>query len=112
MTQSLRTHRKSTDKEANEMASSNDIEVLDPTASVEKLKNIVSKVALNRRHFMAALGAAGIAAGTGLVTRPDAHAQQPTPTGFLQVDVLNFLLNVVHLVEHIEELRSKAAGDG
>ena len=79
------------------MASSNDIEVLDPTASVEKLKNIVSKVALNRRHFMAALGAAGIAAGTGLVTRPDAHAQQPTPTGFLQVDVLNFLLNIKYL---------------
>jgi hypothetical protein len=97
MTQSLRTHRKSTDKEANEMASSNDIEVLDPTASVEKLKNIVSKVALNRRHFMAALGAAGVAAGTGLVTRPDAHAQQPTPHGFLQVDVLNFLLNIKYL---------------
>src|SRR5664280_627611 len=97
MTQSLRTHRKSTDKEANEMASSNDIEVLDPTASVEKLKNIVSKVALNRRHFMAALGAAGVAAGTGLVSRPDAHAQQPTPHGFLQVDVLNFLLNVKYL---------------
>jgi hypothetical protein len=97
MTQSLRTHRKSTDKEANEMASSNDIEVLDPTASVEKLKNIVSKVALNRRHFMAALGAAGVAAGTGLVTRRDAHAQQPTPNGFLQVDVLNFLLNIKYL---------------
>jgi hypothetical protein len=97
MTQSLRTHRKSTDKEANEMASSNDIEVLDPTASVEKLKNIVSKVALNRRHFMAALGAAGVAAGTGLVSRPDAHAQQPTPNGFLQVDVLNFLLNIKYL---------------
>ena len=79
------------------MASSNDIEVLDPTASVEKLKNIVSKVALNRRHFMAALGAAGVAAGTGLVTRRDAHAQQPTPNGFLQVDVLNFLLNIKYL---------------
>jgi len=79
------------------MASSNDIEVLDPTASVEKLKNIVSKVALNRRHFMAALGAAGVAAGTGLVTRRDAHAQQPTPNGFNQVDVLNFLLNIKYL---------------
>jgi len=79
------------------MASSNDNEVLDPTASVEKLKNIVSKVALNRRHFMAALGAAGVAAGTGLVTRRDAHAQQPTPNGFNQVDVLNFLLNIKYL---------------
>ena len=79
------------------MASSNDIEVLDPTATVEKLKNIVSKVALNRRHFMAALGMAGVAAGTGLATRRDAHAQQPTPNGFNQVDVLNFLLNIKYL---------------
>ena len=79
------------------MASSNDIEVLDPTATVEKLKNIVSKVALNRRHFMAALGMAGVAAGTGLVSRRDADAQQPTPNGFLQVDVLNFLLNIKYL---------------
>jgi hypothetical protein len=97
MTQSLRTYRKTTDKEANEMASSNDIEVLDPTASVEKLKNIVSKVALNRRHFMAALGMAGVAAGTGLVSRPGAHAQQPTPNGYKQADVLNFLLNIKYL---------------
>jgi hypothetical protein len=97
MTQSLRTTRKSTDKEANEMASSNDIEVLDPTATVEKLKNIVSKVALNRRHFMAALGAAGIAAGTRLGSGPVARAQQPTPNGFAQTDVLNFLLNIKYL---------------
>jgi hypothetical protein len=97
MTQPLRTYRKSTDKEANEMASSNDIEVLDPTATVEKLKNIVSKVALNRRHFMAALGVAGIAAGTRLGSGPVAHAQQPTPTGFAQADVLNYLLNIKYL---------------
>ena len=97
MTQSLRTTRKSTDKEANEMASSNDIEVLDPTATVEKLKNIVSKVALNRRHFMAALGAAGIAAGTRLGSGPVARAQQPTPNGFAQIDVINFLLNIKYL---------------
>ena len=79
------------------MASSNDIEVLDPTATVEKLKNIVSKVALNRRHFMAALGVAGVAAGTGLVSGPVARAQQPTPNGYTQSDVLNFLLNVMYL---------------
>jgi hypothetical protein len=97
MTQSLRTYRKSTDKEANEMASSNDIEVLDPTATVEKLKNIVSKVALNRRHFMAALGAAGVAAGTGLGSGSGARAQQPIPTGYSQADVLNFLLNIKYL---------------
>ena len=76
---------------------SNDIEVLDPAATVEKLKKIVSKVALNRRHFMAALGAAGVAAGTGLVSGPVAHAQQPTPNGYAQVDVLNFLLNIKYL---------------
>jgi hypothetical protein len=79
------------------MASSNDMEVLDPTATVEKLKNIVSKVALNRRHFMAALGVAGIAAGTRLGSGPVARAQQPTPNGFAQTDVLNFLLNVKYL---------------
>jgi len=37
MIQSFRTTRKTTDKEAKEMAS-NDIEVLDPAATVEKLK--------------------------------------------------------------------------
>jgi hypothetical protein len=97
MTQSLRTYRKSTDKEANEMASSNDIEVLDPTATVEKLKNMVSKVALNRRHFMAALGVAGVAAGTGLGSDSVARAQQPTPNGYSQAAVLNFLLNIKYL---------------
>ena len=75
---------------------SNDIAVLDPAATVEKLKNIVSKVALNRRHFMAALGAAGVAAGTGLVSSPVAHAQQAY-TGYSQPDILNFLLNIKYL---------------
>jgi hypothetical protein len=97
MTQSLRTYRKSTDKEANEMASSNDIEVLDPTASVEKLKNMVSKVDLNRRHFMAALGVAGVAAGAGLGSDTVARAQQPIPNGYSQAAVLNFLLNIKYL---------------
>ncbi len=94
MTQSLRTNRKTTDKEANEMAS-NDIEVLDPAASIEKIRK--TGVALNRRHFMTALGVAGVAAGTGLLSSPVAHAQQPTPNGFQQVDVLNFLLNLKYL---------------
>ncbi|MGP8225552.1 MAG: ferritin-like domain-containing protein [Terracidiphilus sp.] len=76
---------------------SNDIEVLDPAATVEKLKKVVSGVALNRRHFMAALGAAGIAAGTELVTGRVTHAQQPTPNGYQQVDVLNYLLNIKYL---------------
>jgi len=76
---------------------SNDIEVLDPAATVEKLKKIVSGVELNRRHFMAALGVAGVAAGTGLVSSPVAHAQQPKPSGYAQVEVLNFLLNIKYL---------------
>ena len=76
---------------------SNDIEVLDPAATVEKIKKIASGVALNRRHFMAALGAAGVAAGTRLVSGPVARAQQPTPTGYAQTDVLNFLLNIKYL---------------
>jgi len=96
MTQSDRTYRKTTDKEANAMAS-NDIEVLGPAATIEKIKKIASGVALNRRHFMAALGAAGVAAGTGLVSGPVARAQQPTPTGYAQTDVLNFLLNIKYL---------------
>ena len=76
---------------------SNDIEVLDPAATVEKLKKVVSGVALNRRHFMAALGAAGVAAGTELVSGRVTHAQQPTPNGYQQVDVLNYLLNIKYL---------------
>jgi hypothetical protein len=96
MTQSLRTSRKTTDKEANEMAS-NDIEVLDPAATVENLKKITSGVALSRRHFMTGLGVAGVAAGTGLELGPVAHAQQPIPNGYQQVDILNYLLNIKYL---------------
>ena len=72
-------------------------EVLDPAATVEKLKKFVSGVEMNRRHFMAALGVAGVAAGTGLVSGPVAHAQQPSQNGYSQVDVLNFLLNIKYL---------------
>jgi Ferritin-like domain len=97
MTKSVPTHRKSTDKEANAMAS-NDVEVLDPAASVEKSKEIASERVLNRRHFIAALGVAGAAAGTGLVSTPSAVAQQPLqPGGYSQVDVMNFVLNLKYL---------------
>jgi hypothetical protein len=97
MTQSFRTSRKTTDKEANEMAS-NDIEVLDPAATVEKVKKLTSEFALNRRQFMGALGVAGVAAGTGLVSTPVAHAQEPTPNGYTQLDVLNYLLNIKYVI--------------
>ena len=76
---------------------SNDVEVLDPAATVEKLTNNGSEFALNRRHFMAALGVAGAAAGAALVSSHPAIAQQPKPSGYLEVDVLNFLLNVKYL---------------
>ena len=76
---------------------SNDIEVLDPAATVEKLKKITSEVALSRRRFLTGLGVAGVAAGTGLELGPVAHAQQPIPNGYQQVDVLNYLLNIKYL---------------
>jgi hypothetical protein len=76
---------------------SNEVEVLDPAATVEKLKKIVPGVVLNRRHFMAALGAAGVAAGTGLVSEPAARAQAVSPPGFSQIDVINLLLLVKYV---------------
>jgi hypothetical protein len=97
MTQSVPTFRKSTDKEANAMAS-NDVEVLDPATTVEKVKELVSERVLNRRNFITALGVAGAAAGTGLVSTPSAEAQQPVGTGgYAQVDVLNLMLNLKYL---------------
>lgn len=46
---------------------------------------------------MAALGVAGAAAGIKFATNSAAHAQQPTPNGYSQTDVLNFLLNIKYL---------------
>jgi hypothetical protein len=46
---------------------SNEIETLDSAASVEKLNKIAAGRALNRRHFLAALGMTGAAAGAGLM---------------------------------------------
>jgi hypothetical protein len=98
MTQSFPTFRKPIDKEANAMASK-EVEVLDPTPTVEKLENSASERVLNRRHFIAALGVAGAAAvGSELVkSGPTALAQQPKPSGYAQADVLNFLLNIKYL---------------
>jgi hypothetical protein len=102
MNNSDRTYRKSTDKEANAMAS-NDIEVLDPAATVEKHKETESGVGLDRRHFLTALGVAGAAAsvmaGADLLSSgPKAFAQfQPPIGGYKQLDVLNFLMNIKYL---------------
>jgi len=76
---------------------SKEVEVLDPATTVEKVKELVSGVALNRRHFMAALGAAGAVVGAEMVSSTPTLAQQPTPSGYAQVDVLNFLLNIKYL---------------
>jgi hypothetical protein len=77
---------------------SNEIEVLDPEAPVEKLKKIAAGRALNRRHFMAALGMTGAAAGAGLLSGCSAMTTvQVTTPGPVQSDYLNFALNLEYL---------------
>jgi hypothetical protein len=78
---------------------SNEIEILDPSASVGKLKKIAAGRALNRRHFLAALGMTGAAAGAGLVgcTATSSTPLSTTTPGAGQVNVLNFLLNFKYL---------------
>jgi len=78
---------------------SNEVEVLDPTATVENLSETASDSTLNRRNFMAALGAVGAAAaGIGLLSLGhEADAQQTSQGGYQQTDILNFLLNIKYL---------------
>ena len=77
---------------------SNDVEVLDPAAPVEQVTEDKPGFELDRRHFFTALGVAGVAAaGAAFVSNKSAIAQQPTPNGFAQVDVLNLMLNVKYL---------------
>ena len=74
---------------------SNEIEILDSEASVGKLKKIAAGRALNRRHFIAALGMTGAAAGAGLISGCSTtnSSVAATTSGLAQTDVLNFVLN-------------------
>ena len=72
---------------------SNEVEILDPAATVEKDKN----TALDRRNFMAALGVAGVAAGAAALMSGTRAIAQSTLAGFSQIDVMNFLLQTKYL---------------
>lgn len=75
---------------------SKEIENLDSAASVGKLKKIAAGRAVNRRHFMAALGMTGAAAGAGLLSgcSTTTTAVATTVPNQAQTDVLNFILNI------------------
>jgi hypothetical protein len=74
---------------------SNEIEILDPAAPVGKLKGIAAGRALDRRHFIAALGMTGAAAGAGLISGCSTTSSPviATSSGVDQTKVLNFILN-------------------
>jgi hypothetical protein len=79
---------------------SNEIEILDTAASVEKLNKIAAGRALNRRRFMTALGVTGAVAGASIMSGCSV-ASTPVSTvsltGTGQTDALNFLLNLKYL---------------
>jgi hypothetical protein len=78
---------------------SNEIAILDPAASVDKLNKIAADRAMNRRRFIAALGITGAAAGAGLLSGCANNTILPisSPLGAGQTDILNFVLNVEYL---------------
>lgn len=77
---------------------SNEIEILDPEASVGKLTKIAAGRTLNRRHFMAALGMTGAAAGAGMISGcSTSNSVAVTTASTAQISLLNFALNVKFL---------------
>src|ERR1035437_3884390 len=99
----------STGKEAQTMAST-EIENLDPTATVEKVKSIAAGRALNRRNFLAAFGMTGVAAGAGLMSGCNANTT-PVPltaASPAETNVLVFALNL----KYLEDARGFLLDDG
>jgi hypothetical protein len=79
---------------------SNEIEIPGSTDTLGKLKKIAAGRALNRRHFLAALGMTGAAAGAGFVSGCSSSTTAvatTTPSTPAQTDYLNFLLNIKFL---------------
>jgi hypothetical protein len=77
---------------------SNEIENLGSAVTVENVKKNAASRALNRRHFMAALGMTGAAAGAGLMSGcSTSNAVVATTAGVAQTNGLNFLLNLKFL---------------
>jgi hypothetical protein len=77
---------------------SNEIEIIDPTTTVEKLKKIVAGRALNRRRFLASLSMTGAAAGAGLLSGcSTTNTVTAVTTSTAQIDALNFVLNFKYL---------------
>jgi hypothetical protein len=79
---------------------SNEIEIPGSTETVGKLKKIAAGHALNRRHFLTALGMTGAAAGAGLMSGCSSSTTAvatSTPATPAQTDYLNFVLNIKYL---------------
>ena len=78
---------------------SNEIEIPGSTDTVGKLKKIAAGRALNRRHFLTALGMTGAAAGAGLMSGCSTTNSVATATTatLAQTDYLSFILNIKYL---------------